>query len=104
MKTIPKSRMYILTEIEASKRVEIRKEKEEYWKGYTIAFGLLTAIAWTFFILIETGLWTLAKSADPMVLMGLLIPVFAYCMRELDIAQWRPPTAEEMTELGDRII
>lgn len=99
-----KSRMYILTEIEASKRVEVYKEKKEYWKGYCIAFGVITAIAWVFFALIEMGIWTLADSSDPMAMMGIIIPVIAICMREQDLCQWRPPTAEEMAELGDRII
>jgi len=99
-----KSRMYILTEIEASKRVEVCKEKEEYWKGYCIAFVVITAIAWVFFALIEMGIWTLARSSDPMVVMGVMIPLFAFCMREMDIYLWRPPTIEEMDEIGDRII
>ena len=99
-----KSRMYILTGIEASKRVEICKEKKAYWKGYSIAFAILTAVVWVFYALIEMGIWTLAKSADPMALMGVLIPAFAYCMREMDLYLWRPPTPEEMAELGDKII
>lgn len=99
-----KSRMYILTEIEASKRVEVCKEKEEYWKGYCIVFAIITAIAWVFFALIEMEIWTLADSSDPMAIMGIMIPVIAICMRDLDIGLWRPPTPEEMAELGDKII
>lgn len=99
-----KSRMYILTGIEASKRVEICKEKKEYWKGYSIAFAILTVIVWVFYALIEMGIWTLADSSDPMVVMGVMIPIFAFGMREMDLYLWRPPTPEEMAELGDRII
>lgn len=99
-----KSRMYILTEIEASKRVEVYKEKKEYWKGYSIAFGILTAIVWVLYALIEMGIWTLAGSSDPMAVMGVMIPVYAFGMREMDIYLWKPPTIEEMDEIGDRII
>lgn len=99
-----KSRMYILTEIEASKRVEVYKEKKEYWKGYCIILGVITAIAWVLFALIEMGIWTLANSSDPMAMMGIIIPVIAICMRDLDIGPWSPPTPGEMAELGDRII
>lgn len=99
-----KSRMYILTEIEASKRVEIYKEKKEYWKGYIIAFAILTALCWVFYALIEMGIWTLAGSSDPMAVMGVLIPIYAFSMIGTDIYPWRPPTIKEMEEIGDRII
>lgn len=99
-----KSRMYILTEIEASKRVEVYKDKKELWKGYSIVFAILTAVAWVFYALIEMGIWTLAGSSDPMAVMGVMIPMYAFSMREMDIYLWRPPTIKEMDEIGDKII
>lgn len=98
------SRYHILTTVEASKRREIYAEKKAYWKKYSVWFIMFTVIVWVVTILGYFGIWFTDVNTGMGYLLGLLIPVYYWLLRTQDLCDWRPPTLEEMNEIGDEII
>lgn len=98
------TRYLILTRIEASERQRICAEKKAYWKKVGIYYGIVTAVIWTVTALSYLGIWFTDSNPEVGVILGIFASLYWWVMRGTDLSDWRPPTAEEMNEIGDEII
>lgn len=98
------NRYFILTRIEAGERRRVYEYKLAFWKKYALPYALLTLICWIAYALITLDIIFADKDGIAFGVMGVVVPGWYISTRALDVAQWRPPTAEEMNELGDKII